>query len=393
MIYHNIKLIKIDSFVGGLFPLAALLVVYFESITGSYATAMAMFSISSVTKTVMEVPTGIFSDKIGRKKTMVFASTLLLFTVFLWAMGGSFQSSVFLGVGSFIFGVSDAFLSGTDEALMYETMDELKQTGEFNTMYAQAGFWNQIGLAVAALLATGITYFSNMTVLAWVSVVPMFLSVIIAFLYVEPKRTHEQPSSTSVAHFIKAFKEIWRNKRLRFYAAIEVFDNALGMSSHRFESAYFATVIPVWAVNLARLMKQVCGTISFYIVPKIKKIGSVKMLFGSMIFNVIIRGVGVVLNNVFSPFIMALVNLFYGTATTANKDIMHHEFTPHQRATMGSIISFFGGIVTAIMMYLFGVLADVSTPLIAIIMSLVFKGVVVASSLSVLGIQHKRRLK
>lgn len=390
MIQRNIKLIKIDNFIGGLFPLAALLVVYFERITGSYAAAMLMFSIAGITKTLLEVPTGIFSDKIGRRKTMILATGLFCLTGILWASGGTFESVALLAVGSFLFGVSDAFLSGTDEALMYETMEELGRSDEFDILYSKSGGWNQIGLACAALLAAGITYFFNLTALAWVSTVPMFASLVIAWLYVEPRRTKEQPQATSVKHFIKSFKELLRNKKLRFYALIDIFDDALGMYSHRFESAYFATLIPVWAVNLARLLKQICGTISFFIVPKIKKIGAVKMLFSSMIGSVFVRIIGVGLNNLFSPFIMALTNLFYGTASTANRDILHHEFTPHQRATMGSIVSFFGGIVMAVVMYLFGVLADVFTPQIAVSAAILAKVAIILLSLSILGYKKRR---
>ena len=76
MIERNIKLLKWDNFFCGLYALSMVLVIYFESITKSYAQAMLIYSISSIVKVAMEIPTGIFSDKIGRKKTIILSSLL-----------------------------------------------------------------------------------------------------------------------------------------------------------------------------------------------------------------------------------------------------------------------------------------------------------------------------
>ena len=58
MIHRNIILFKLTQFLGGLWFLSSLAVVYFETITQSYALAMAVFAISSLSTTVMEIPAG-----------------------------------------------------------------------------------------------------------------------------------------------------------------------------------------------------------------------------------------------------------------------------------------------------------------------------------------------
>jgi hypothetical protein len=161
-------------------------------------------------------------------------------------------------------------------------------------------------------------------------------------------------------------------------------ENALGMSCHRFVVAYFNTLIPLWAVNFARLLKQVTGVISFFMISKIKSFGASRILFGSMIGNAFMRVLGVFLDNVLTAFIMSFVNLFYGTAETIRKDILQHEFTSKQRATMGSIVSFFSNIVMAILMYILGVIADVYTPYCAICVVVVIKVLLVVCSIPLL---------
>lgn len=384
MIHRNLTLFKWDNFLGGLWPLSTLSIIYFEQITNSYVMATAIFSISSLVTTFMEIPVGIFSDRMGRRKTLLCSPILVFLTFLCWALAGEFSCVSLLFLGALCWGTSGAISSGTIDAFVYETMQELKSQGDFNVQYAKNGGWNQIGLATSALLATIVTYFFSIQTLAWVSVLPAFLHIIIIWLFVEPKRAKTEIRVTSYKHFLIAFRRLRRNKRLKFYATINLIDNAFGMASFRFESAYYQTLIPDWLINVARLFKQICGMISFFVVPYIRKIGMVRLFFGSMFLNLVVRVAGIVLDNVITPFVMSAVNLFFGTAKTANADIMQQEFSANQRATMHSIISFLSGILLAMTMVLFGYVGDLYGPKIAILLAIIVKAVVFILSLIVL---------
>ena len=384
MIERNIKLLKWDNFFCGLYALSMVLVIYFESITKSYAQAMLIYSISSIVKVAMEIPTGIFSDKIGRKKTIILSSLLFFITSFIWAFAGSLDNVLLLYVGAVIFGISDAFLSGTNEALMFETMEELKKQDNFDVLFSQCNGWLQVGFVCSSIIAAIVIYFFDMEVLAWFSIIPMMISFFIALWYVEPKVYNRRKDITSVKVFIASLKDIYANRKAFLFSLLDVMENALGMSCHRFEVAYFNTLIPLWAVNFARLLKQVTGVISFFMISKIKSLGASRILFGSMIGNAFVRVLGVVIDNVLTPFVISSVNLFYGTAETIRKDILQHEFTTKQRATMGSIVSFFSNIVMAILMYILGYVADVYTPYCAICVVVVIKVLLVVCSIPLL---------
>ena len=373
MIRRNLTLFKWDNFLGGLWPLSTLSIIYFESITHSYALATAVFALSSLVTTFMEIPVGIFSDHKGRRKTLLWSPILVFITFLCWALAGEFSCIWLLFLGSFCWGTSGAIASGTQEALVYETMEELKEQGDFNVQYAKNGGWNQVGLALSAIIGAFVAYFYSLQVLAWVSIFPVLIQIGVIYCFVEPKRIRGNERVNSYKHFLIAFRRLRRNKRLRFFAIIHLVDNAFGMASFRFESAYYQLFVADWLINMARFLKQVCGIVSFFIVPYIRKIGMVRLFFFSMFGNVFVRGLGVLLSNVFTPFIMSSVNLFYGTARTANADIMQKEFSPNQRATMQSIISFLSGILLAFTIVLFGVLGDLFGPAVAIIIGILVK--------------------
>jgi hypothetical protein len=60
-------------------------------------------------------------------------------------------------------------------------------------------------------------------------------------------------------------------------------------------------------------------------------------------------------------------SLGYGAANVAKSTLLQKEFTPHQRATMGSLNSFGGSLVFGVMAIGLGLVADKLTPAIAIV--------------------------
>jgi len=150
------------------------------------------------------------------------------------------------------------------------------------------------------------------------------------------------------------------------------------------EATYFNTIIKAWLINIICFIRQIAGMIGFAVIPYIKRFGSVKLFFTSVSLEETVKIVGVILNNTFSPFIMSFVNFYKCIASTAKADILQQEFSPNQRATMQSIIEVVRGIVAAIVIYLFGVLADLSSPKMTIISIVCVKIVLLISSSLVL---------
>lgn len=358
-IKRNVMLFKLASFFDGLWPLSPLAVIYFEQITGSYATAMGIFSVSNILQSVMEIPTGIISDRLGRKRTLCAYSFGFVICFILYALAGNYNSTLLLIIGSLFWGVSMALSSGTEEAMIYETMEQLRKSTKYDLIYSQVGMFSQIGLATGAIVGALVTYFYSLNVLAWVCVIPMSIHFIITLFYIEPDKILETQEQTSFKHFIAAIKKVKNNKHLQKIAILQIFDKSSGFSAHSIEGAYFNTLIPLYFVNVIRMVKQITGAISFYIVKYVRKFSFFHILIASTIGNIFVRSLGLILNNYITPFIMSTVNLFYGTSTTAQSALVQKELSKNERATMTSIISMCEGIFFAIFYYLTGWLADV----------------------------------
>lgn len=366
-IRRNIFLFKLYYLFASMWPLSVLAVVFFQQITGSYAFALGVFSIVSIVQSIAEVPTGIISDKIGRRKTMIVSAVLEVLMSLIFALAGTFGYKYLLIVGAVVWAFAEAFASGTDDALMYETMEELRKSDKYDIIYARSKTFGQIGLGAGAFIAAIVTYFYSLTALVWVCAIIDIIPIFICMRFVEPKR-HNGEDVTSFKHFIAAIKAFVQNKKLRILATIQMLSHGISFAGHRFEGAYFNMLIPTWAVNVARLVKQTCGAISFSIAPYFRKFGFYKILVASTIGMTIIKGTAVILNNFATPFIQSCVNILYGTSSTAESALLQQELSSKQRATMGSIVSLFGGILSAGIYWCVGVVADLSSVYFAIIM-------------------------
>ena len=107
---NNIKLLTWFNFCLDFRLYDAVAIIYFAHVTGSYALGLTVFSIASVSSALFEVPTGVFSDLIGRKMTLLLGAIFSTLAVVFYAVGGSFWV---LALGSLFNGLSFALFSGS----------------------------------------------------------------------------------------------------------------------------------------------------------------------------------------------------------------------------------------------------------------------------------------
>lgn len=81
-------------------------------------------AIYSVSVAVMEIPSGYMGDVIGRKKSLVLGAILGTFGFVLYTISGTF--SQFL-VAEIILGLGGSFISGSDSALLYDSLKASKE--------------------------------------------------------------------------------------------------------------------------------------------------------------------------------------------------------------------------------------------------------------------------
>ncbi len=359
----NIKVLSLFSFLIGFSLFAPLAVIYFSDVSGSYILGTSIFGIIAIASAFFEIPTGIWSDKIGRKNTMILGSWARLLGFIFYAVGISYY---WLAAGAIFEGLSRALYSGNNDALLYDSLADDHDEHNYDEFQGKISSAEQMAMAISAIMSGLVVVFSFHGIL-WFSVAVQLGLLLVSYLLVEPK--NRKILDTNVfTHTKEAISLFIHNKKLRLLSIASILTYSTSELKWQFTSAFTATVWPLWAIGISKTLPSIGASLSFYFSGKlIKKFKAVSILLFDSIYGKFIGLVALIFPSVFSPLLMSTPSFLFGVSMVAEKTLMQNEFTNHQRATMSSLNSLGGSIGFAFMSLLLGGLADALGPAKALI--------------------------
>lgn len=364
----NIKLLALFNFFTDFQLYSAILVIYFAKVTGSYLLAMSLFSVAMISSAVFEVPTGVFSDFIGRKKTMILGAISAVLSVSFYALGTNY---LILFIGALLEGLQRAWYSGNNEALLYETLAETGKKDEYDHYLGRTSSMFQLA-AAAGIILGGIIAVWSMHLIIWLSVIPQLICLNISLLIKEPVKKTSR-SSNIYFHLKTALVKIWINKKLRLLSFNQIVGFAVGESTYQFRAAFVNTLWPIWAVGFSKVLSSIGAAVSYWYSGKlIKKVGAFRLLLISNIYGKFINIFSVTVVSILSPALLSTTSLFFGATSVANSKLMQKEFTDEQRATLGSVNSLLGNLAFGLFAIGLGLFADKFGPSKALLAAYIF---------------------
>jgi MFS family permease len=353
--HKNIRLLKWFNFMNDFRVYGPIMILYFAQVSGSYALGMSVFSVTNLASSAFEVPTGVLSDRIGRKYTLVAGALASVLSIVCYAIGGTYAALV---IGGILEGLARAFFSGNNDALLHDTLTEIGQVAQYQEYLGKISSMFQIALAVSAVLG-GLIAAASFALTFWISVIPQVCGLMIALQIVEPHVHSRHISLTIYGHLREAFVNIIRNPRLRNLTAAGIVNWAVGESGWLFRSAFISMLWPTWALGLSQLVANVGAAISFYFAGRlIKRFGEFRILMTEVLFSRLSVTLSLAFPTVLSPLLMSSSSFLFGAGHVAANGLEQHEFTPAQRATMASMTTFAGSIAFALFSFFLGALAD-----------------------------------
>lgn len=357
-IHKNIRLLSWLNFFTDFKLYAPVAIIYFAQVTGSYALGMSIFSVSMIASALLEIPTGVFSDMVGRRKTVLLGSlSAIAYSVF-YAIGGSFWM---LAAGAVLDGLSQAFYSGNNDALLHDSLSESKNEHRYDEYLGKISSMFQAALAISAIAGSILAQWS-FPLIMWLSVIPQILCFVLAYRLTEPS-VHKNESGNIYVHLRDAVRNFITNKQLRLLSVSSVFGYGFGEASYQFQSAFYNTVWPVWAIGIAKTLSNLGGLISFHFSGKLlRRYKALHILVADNLYCRTVNTIATVFPGILSPVLMSTTSLFYGVTSVARSTLMQKEFTQGQRATMGSLNSFAGSLFFGVVAFLIGFAADKVSP-------------------------------
>ncbi len=355
---RNIKPLSLFNFFTDFKFHSAILVIYFARVTGSYALAMSLFSAVMVSSAIFEVPTGIFSDIVGRKKTVMLGAISATLSAVLYAAGHSYWT---LFIGAVLEGLSRAWYSGNNDALLYDSVTQSAHKESFAHHLGKTSSMFQLALMIGAVSGSIMAQWS-FSLIMWLSVIPQLICLGISFSLENPERFTKGKANIFSHIKISAF-HLWNNKRLKLLSMSDILGFGIGEASFHFNAAFIGTVWPIWAIGFSRMLSYGGAFISYWHSSRfIRKIGEHNILIIANIYTRIANFVAYGFPTLLSPILMASSSIWYGVNQVSRNSLMQKEYTQEQRATLSSMTSFFGNLFYGAFAPIIGTVADAYGP-------------------------------
>ncbi|MER5625791.1 MFS transporter [Streptosporangium sp. NPDC002544] len=349
---RNVRLLSWFNFFGDFRMYGPIMVIYFAQVTGSYTAAASLLAVKMLSSAAFEVPTGVLSDRLGRRGTMITGAVVMV-AAHLGYAGASGYGLLLAAV--VLEGLATSLWSGNNESLLYDTLLEAGREEEFPRHSGRVNSMFQIALALAAAMGGVVAGAWSLRVVVVLSVVPQVLCVLVALRVREP-RVHGPLESNVLVHLGSALRGIRRNPVLRRMTLV----SALRYSSEsaaQLSPVFVAGLWPLWALGLWRTFGHGVAFVGFRVSGwVIGRVGAARTLLFGELFDNVANFVALVKPTVFSPVLLG--SPAYGMSTIAQQTLLQREFTDRERATMGSLASLLGSVLYALVALGAGLVAD-----------------------------------
>ena len=363
---RNIPLLYLFNFLSDFRPLGAVGIIYYQALTGSFALAMSIFSIVYAARTALEVPTGVLSDLMGRRGTIIAGAAAAALAALMCALADGYA---LLAAGAVLEGAGRAFFSGNNEAFLFETLKHENQEERYGEASGRAGSMFQWGLCAGAVLG-GLAAARSLRLAAWLAVAPQAAALLVSFFFAETRLRRPEHGSAR-AHIGAALRQLLGRRELRRFTIAGVLQFSIGEARHMFMPAFFHSLLPLPAVGAARALTHVLAGAGFWFSGSVlRRWGARSALIGCVFLSIAVEASALALLLPVSPFLMAATSVFFGVQCTAKDVIFQQAFNDEQRATLGSLQSFAGSLAFGAAAILLGWFADAAGPVPALIGSL-----------------------
>ncbi len=225
------------------------LILFFIDAGLSFLQIGTLYAVREISTNILELPTGIAADSLGRRKTMIcsFIFYIISFAVFFYS-----NSYLLFIPAMILFALGEACRTGTHKAMIFEYLKINNWQDQKVHYYGDTRSWSQIGSAVSALIAAGIVFLSaDYKYIFAYSIIPYLINLLLMISY--PKELEgvikHHPGSNIISKFGKVIKAsihtFTKISILRVISSLSVFSGF-----HRASKDYLQPVLSAFSLSL-----------------------------------------------------------------------------------------------------------------------------------------------
>lgn len=172
---------------------------------------------------VMEVPTGVLADRVGRKWSIFFSTFLLMCGEFIFIFARGFEWYLVIALFT---GTAFAFASGAVEAMVYDSLPEEERDSAMKRAMGRVNSMGQIAFFISPIIGAfiiGDASPENFIPAIALTVLALFIGCIVSLTLREPVTEWSAEKQSTMTLFREGVSLIINNQRLRRLALIVIF--------------------------------------------------------------------------------------------------------------------------------------------------------------------------
>ncbi len=338
----------------GLLFWQAIWFLYFQSEL-SAADAVLLYVVFDLSATLLEVPLGIVSDKIGRRITLTASCAFGALGAGLIAFGTGFE---IYAAANLCLGAWAALASGADSALLYESLEAEGRTDEVETHEMRGWQAHFTALAISAVAGGAMAYLARD--LPYIAVtLALAVGVAITLQFKEPvARTAGGAGAiglgTSLRESLSKPVLLWL---FVFGLLMYGFNHVLFVFGQPFIEAALGQIgaaggAPVVSGAVTSIMMLASLLVSLFAPGLRRRFGLRVMLLFAVVFQIVLIGVAAIASSVLAIGLLVLRMVPNAMFTPFLLARIQPELGNESRATFLSIQSLCGRLVFALSLYL-----------------------------------------
>ncbi|QDJ12691.1 MFS transporter [Mergibacter septicus] len=351
---NNISKVLIFGFFSSLFFERSLWMIYLQG-KGFSMYEISFFQIGlNIAMFIFEIPSGIVSDKFGRKISMFLG--LVCTIIYLIGMLVA-ENNISVFIFFIIYGFGIALLSGTEQSLIYDELLFKKRKKLYHKIIGRYNFISISALAISSFLGGVIAENNAWDIVFYLGIISQFIAIIVLFSVVDFYKRNFIHDRENIPTFkmlrnislniyiliisLAIFQGVFSSITLYYQTVLKDNNFSLlfisGIYSISFLFSAFSSVFSGWIANLIGEKRSII-LFSLLLLCFL----SISLMFG---------GIWVALT-----FIIILIS--YEIIDTSLGVLLNHSLSPNDRGTILSTVNSLCSLIMIFSFWLIGVLSN-----------------------------------
>ncbi len=226
------------------------ILLFFLEANLSYAEIGILFAIKQISVYVLEIPTGVFADAMGRRKSMLMSMGSYMLSFLIFFLMANFW---LFALAMVLYALGDAFRTGTHKAMILEYLKIKGIQDKKVEYYGATRSFSQLGSALNSLLAGLIVFFTgNYRDIFIITIIPYVANFFNLATYPAELDGHIKEGSVRMQfkNTLRDFREMLRDK----VALKAILNSSLFSASYEGVKDYLQAVLQLFALSLPVLL-------------------------------------------------------------------------------------------------------------------------------------------